>query len=73
MSEKKHADAKSTGKSLPRKIQQRVSPDFPFVSCVQYISKNDRDTLSKLHDITDHTALQGQLFTTFKNHVKLEK
>ena len=71
--EKEHADAKSSGKSLRRKIQQRASPDFPLVSCIQYTGKNDLDTLSKLHDITDHIALQGPPVTAFKNHVKLEK
>ena len=53
--EKKRADAKSIGKS-PRKIQQRVSPDSALFSCIQYMGKNDRDTLSKVHDISYYTA-----------------
>ena len=47
--------AKATDKSLPRNIQQRVSPDFALISCIQYIGKNDHDTLSRLHNITCHT------------------
>ena len=37
------------------------------------MGKNDRETLSKLHDISYHTVLQGPPSTAFKNHVKLEK
>ena len=55
--EKEHADAKSISKSLPEKIQQRVSPDLALVTCIQCMGKNDRDTLSILHDISYYTAL----------------
>ena len=37
------------------------------------MSKKDRETLSKLHDISFHIALQRLTFTTFQNQVALEK
>ena len=58
---------------ITTKNKQGVSPDFAFVSCFQYIGKNDCDTVFKLHDITYHTASQGPPFTAFKNHVTPEK
>ena len=37
------------------------------------MSEKDRETLSKLHDISFHIALQRLTFTTFQNQVALEK
>ena len=52
--EKEHSDAKSIGKSSTRKIQQQVSPDSALVIPIQYMGKNDCDTLSKFRDISHH-------------------
>ena len=37
------------------------------------MSEKDRETLSKLHDVSFHIALQRLPFTAFQNQVALEK
>ena len=73
--EKEHEEAVAVGKSLPpRKIQHRpLTSESPIFLVIQQMSEKDRETLSKLHDISFHIALQRVPFTAFQNHVVLEK
>ena len=73
--EKEHEEAVAVGKSLPsRKIQRRpLTSESPIYLDIQQMSEKDRETLSKLHDISVHIALQRLPFTTFQNQVALEK
>ena len=73
--EKEHEEAVAVGKSLPpRKIQRRpLTSESSIYLGIQQMSEKDRETLSKLHDISFHIALQRLPFTTFQNQVALEK
>ena len=73
--EKEHEEPVAVGKSLPpRKIQHRpLTSESPIFLGIQQISEKDRETLSKLHDISFHIALQRLPFTAFQNQVALEK
>ena len=73
--EKEHEEAAAVGKSLPpRKIQYRpLTSESPIFLGIQQMSEKDRETLSKLHDISFHIALQRLPFTAFQNQVALEK
>ena len=73
--EKEHEEAVAVGKSLlPRKIQHRpLTSESPIFLGIQQMSEKDRETLSKLHDISFHIALQRLPFTAFQNQVALEK
>ena len=73
--EKEHEEAVTVGKSLPpRKIQRRpLTSESSIYLGIQQMSEKDRETLSKLHDISFHIALQRLTFTTFQNQVALEK
>ena len=73
--EKEHEEAVAVGKSLPpRKIQRRpLTSESSIYLGIQQMSEKDRETLSKLHDIPFHIALQRLTFTTFQNQVALEK
>ena len=56
--EKEHQEAITVGKSLPpRKIQRRpLTSEPPIYLHIQQMSEKDRETLSKLHDISSHVA-----------------
>ena len=73
--EKEHEEVVAFGKSLPpRKIQCRpLTSESPIYLGIQQMSEKDRETLSKLHDISFHIALQRLPFTAFQNQVALEK
>ena len=73
--EKEHEEAVAVGKSLPsRKIQRRpLTSQSPIYLGIQQMSEKDRETLSKLHGIFFHIALQRLTFITFQNQVALEK
>ena len=73
--EKEHEEAAGVEKSLPpRKIQHRpLTSESPIYLGIQQISEKDRETLSKLHNISFHIALQRLPFTAFQNQVALEK
>ena len=73
--EKEHEEAVAVGKSLPpRKIQRRpLTSESSIYLGIQQMSEKDRETLSKLRDITFHIALQRLPFTAFQNEVALEK
>ena len=73
--EKEHEEAIADGKSLPpMKIQRRpLTSESPIYLGIQQMSEKDCETLSKLHDIFFHIALQRLPFTTFENQVALEK
>ena len=65
----------AVGKSLPpMKIQRRpLTSESPIYLGIQQMSEKDCETLSKLHDISFHIALQKLPFTAFENQVALEK
>ena len=74
--EKEHEEAVAVGKSLPpRKIQRGpLTSESPIYLGIQQMSKKNCETLSKLHNISFHIALQKLLFTTaFQNQIALEK
>ena len=73
--EKEHEEAVAVGKSLPpRKIQHRpLTSESPIFLGIQQTTEKDRETLSKLHNISFHIALQRLPFTAFQNQVVLEK
>ena len=73
--EKEHEEAIAVGKSLPpRKIQRRpLTSESSIYLGIQQMSEKDRETLSKLHDISFHIALQRLPFKAFQNQVTLEK
>ena len=73
--EKEHEEAIAVGKSLPpRKIQHRpLTSESPIFLGIQQMSEKDCETLSKLHDISFHVALQRLPFTVFQNQIALEK
>ena len=73
--EKEHEEAAGVEKSLPpRKIQHRpLTSESPIYLGIQQMSEKDRETLSKLHNISFHIALQRLPFTAFQNQVALEK
>ena len=72
--EKGHEEAVAVGKSLPRKIQRRpLTSESPIYLGIQQMSKKNRETLSKLHNVSFHIALQRLPFTAFQNQVALEK
>ena len=73
--EKEHEEAVAAGKSLPtRKIQHRpLTLESPILLGIQQMSEKDRETSSKLHDISFHIALQRRPITAFQNQVALEK
>ena len=66
---------KSMKNSLPpRKIQHRpLTSESPIFLGIQQMSEKDCETLSKLHDISFHVALQRLTFTVFQNQIALEK
>ena len=73
--EKESEEAVAVGKSLPpRKIQHcPLTSESPIFLGIQQMSEKDGETLSKLHDISFHIALQRLPFTAFQNQVALEK
>ena len=73
--EKEHEEAVSVGKSLSlRKIECcPLTSESPIYLGIQQMSEKDSETLSKLHNISSHIALQRVLFTAFWNQVALEK
>ena len=66
--EKEHEEAVAVGKSLPlRKFQHRpLTSESPIYLGIQQMSEKDHETLSKLHNISFHIALQRLLFKAFK-------
>ena len=72
---KEHVEAVAIGKSLPpRKTQRRsLTSESQIYLGIQQVNEKDRETLSKLHDISFHIALQRLPFTAFQNQVALEK
>ena len=66
--EKEHEEAVAVGKSLPpRKIPRRpLTSESPIYLGIQQMSEKDRETLSKLHNISFHIALQRLPFKAFK-------
>ena len=72
---KEHEEAIAVGKSLPpRKIQcHSLTSESPMYLGIQQMSEKDHKTLSKLHNISFHIALQRLPFTAFQNQVALEK
>ena len=50
-----------------------LTSESPIYVGIQQMSEKDCETLSKLHDIFFHIALQRLPFTTFENQVALEK
>ena len=73
--EKEHEEAVEVGKSLSlRKIECcPLTSESPIYLGIQQMSEKDCETLSKLHNISFHIALQRVLFTAFWNQVALEK
>ena len=73
--EKEHEEAVAVGKTLPpRKIQHcPLTSKSPIFLGIQQMSEKDRESLSKLHDISFHIALQRLPFTAFQYQVALEK
>ena len=67
MREKEHEEVVAVGKFLPpRKIQHRpLTSKSPIYLGIQQMSEKDCETLSKLHNIPFHIALQRVLFTAF--------
>ena len=58
----------------PRKIQHRpLTSEPPIYLHIQQMSEKDHETLSRLHDISFHIALQRLPFTAFQNQVELQK
>ena len=72
--EKGHEEAIAVGKSLPpRKIQHcPLTSESPIYLGIQQMNEKYHETLSKLHNIFFHIALQSLLFTAFQNQVALE-
>ena len=72
--EKEHEEAIAVGKSLPpRKIQHcPLTSESPIYLGIQQMSEKYHETLSKVHNIFFHIALQRLLFTAFQNQVALE-
>ena len=72
---KEHVEAVAIGKSLPpRKTQRRsFTSESQIYLGIQQVNEKDRETLSKLHDISFHMVLQRLPFTAFQNQVALEK
>ena len=70
-----HEEAVAVGKSLPpSKIQcHPLTSESPMYLGIQQMSEKDHKTLSKLHNISFHIALQRLPFTAFQNQVALEK
>ena len=66
--EKEHEEAVAVGKSLPpRKFQHHpLTSESPIYLGIQQMSEKDRETLSKLHNISFHIALQRLPFKAFK-------
>ena len=73
--EKEHEEVFVVRKSLPpRKTQHRpLTTESPIYLGIQQMSEKYHETLSKLHDVFFHIALQSLLFTAFQNQVALEK
>ena len=73
--EKEYEEAVAVGKSLPpRKIQHHpLTSESPILLGIQQMSEKDCETLSKLHNISFHIALQRLPFTAFLNQVAIEK
>ena len=73
--EKEHEEVFVVRKSLPpRKIQHRpLTSESPIYLGIQQMNEKYHETLSKLHNIFFHIALQSLLFTAFQNQVALEK
>ena len=69
--EKEHEEAVAVGKSLPpRKMQGRpLTSESPIYLGIQQMSEKDHETLSKLHNVSFHIALQRLPFTAFQNQV----
>ena len=73
--EKEHEEVFVVRKSLPpRKIQHRpLTSESPIYLGIQQMNEKYHETLSKLHNIFFHIALQSLLITAFQNQVALEK
>ena len=73
--EKEYEEAVAVGKALPpKKIQHRpLTSESTIFLGIQQMCEKDRETLSKLHDISFHITLQRLPFTAFQNQVALEK
>ena len=73
--QKEHVEALALGKSLPQRKTQRhlLTSESHIYLGMQQMNEKNRETLSKLHDISFHIALQRLPFTAFQNQVALEK
>ena len=57
-----------------KKTQRRpLTSESPIYLGIQQVNEKDCETLSKLYDISFHTALQRLPFTAFQNQAALEK
>ena len=56
---------------LPRKVVQHAPTDSAIAKELQKMGENDRDTVTKLHEIAFYIASQGLPFTAFEKQVEL--
>ena len=56
----------------PRKVVQHARTDSAIAKGLQKMDENDRDTVTKLHEIVFYIASQDLPFTAFEEQVELE-